>query len=495
MNRLVVNVIKMGLLLLLSILLCRVTQGYFAFVMVLYGLVCSVTRRYGHALCCFALFPLLVISNPYLVPKPTAMGTALRFGPLLIGMGLSLSAMGRRGGVCVPLGGLLLYLCCAVFSSLHGWCPPVSFLKLLNFTLFMVGIWLGTRNLHRYPIEMEKVRVFLLTIACLVVFGSLATLPFPAIAYPLDIIMSNVMKDQGLDAANAYFASKQGGMTLFAGITFHSQALGPLCACLFSLVLADMLFVERKLVKLHLLLLLLLPCIMFMTRSRTALLAFLVGCFMIFVFASKRANVSLRIKLWIRRTVAVSVFFLCFAAIIAEVSGNMVTRWIKKTDDVGELDRNLVDAVTNTRMGLFELSLDEFRRNPMFGMGFQVNYQTPVFYQQSKGLVLSAPVEKGLLPMMVLGEGGVVGALIFLVFLVVFYYKSLRRGYIVTLSLFTVFLATNIGEATFFSPGGAGGILWVMTVVGGFVIDMVIKQRSMFQNPWNQTQRYGVAYV
>ena len=40
-----------------------------------------------------------------------------------------------------------------------------------------------------------------------------------------------------------------------------------------------------------------------------------------------------------------------------------------------------------------------------------------------------------------------------------------------TITLFTVFLVSNMGEATLFSPGGIGEILWMMGVVGGFTID------------------------
>ena len=35
-----------------------------------------------------------------------------------------------------------------------------------------------------------------------------------------------------------------------------------------------------------------------------------------------------------------------------------------------------------------------------------------------------------------------------------------------------------MAEAVFFSPGGIGGILWVVCVGGGFIIDTHIKLRN-----------------
>ena len=89
--------------------------------------------------------------------------------------------------------------------------------------------------------------------------------------------------------------------------------------------------------------------------------------------------------------------------------------------------------------------------------------------------VISAPIEKGVLPLMILGETGIVGGFVFIVFLIVFYNTCSKKKYAVTATLFTVFMALNLGESIFFSTSGAGGILWVMSMVGGFTIDMMLK--------------------
>jgi hypothetical protein len=75
---------------------------------------------------------------------------------------------------------------------------------------------------------------------------------------------------------------------------------------------------------------------------------------------------------------------------------------------------------------------------------------------------------------MVLGESGLVGASLFILFLVVFFSTCHQKRYTATATLFIVFLTTNLAEATFFSPAGGGGVYWSLMVVGGFTIDMAV---------------------
>ena len=136
-----------------------------------------------------------------------------------------------------------------------------------------------------------------------------------------------------------------------------------------------------------------------------------------------------------------------------------------------------------SRQGLINESMRDFARNPMLGQGFQVAEYMQTFEGQAKksGFILSAPIEKGFMPTMILGEGGLVGAIAFLFFLFCFWYGCQKKGYVATWTLFVVFLTTNFAEATFFSPGGMGGILWLVTVVGGFIIDLAAQGKVNHQ--------------
>jgi hypothetical protein len=97
---------------------------------------------------------------------------------------------------------------------------------------------------------------------------------------------------------------------------------------------------------------------------------------------------------------------------------------------------------------------------------------------KGQGLVLTAPIEKGLLPIMVLGETGIVGITCFIIFLMSFYSGAMRKKLYITMAMFTILLSTNIGEATFFSPGGMGGLLWTICLFGGYSIDLTLMQHN-----------------
>ena len=93
-------------------------------------------------------------------------------------------------------------------------------------------------------------------------------------------------------------------------------------------------------------------------------------------------------------------------------------------------------------------------------------------------LVFTAPIEKGVLPVMVLGETGIVGSIFFAFFVLSFLVTCMSRKLYITLTMFLLLLASNMGEATFFSPGGIGGVLYMISLVGGFALDSVLKSEK-----------------
>ena len=182
--------------------------------------------------------------------------------------------------------------------------------------------------------------------------------------------------------------------------------------------------------------------------------------------------------------------YVLFGVLVVVVAGGVMqfrnqglSRLLRKTEDVSGDHRKLSDAFMGSRQGLINESMRDFARNPVLGQGFQVAEYMQTFEGQAKksGFILSAPIEKGFMPTMILGEGGLVGAIAFLFFLFCFWYGCQKKGYVATWTLFVVFLTTNFAEATFFSPGGMGGILWLVTVVGGFIIDLAAQGKVNLQ--------------
>ena len=133
----------------------------------------------------------------------------------------------------------------------------------------------------------------------------------------------------------------------------------------------------------------------------------------------------------------------------------------------------MMEAFIESRQALIEYNLNDFKLNPLFGKGFQVFCDFKQRYEAGQITWYFAPVEKGVTPYVILGETGVVGAVVFVIFLISFYATCLRRRYLALMTMFTNMLVCNLADSTFFSPGGLGGLLWITSCVGGFSIDLI----------------------
>lgn len=483
-KRLCKDIAKAALVLATAIFLCRATNGYFAIAMAVLGVWWACTQKFGLALSCFAFFPFMLILDHALLPKTTVLGIVLRISPLVIGLILFIMSTSRRGVNRLPFGSLFFYLFLAIISSTGGWAPMISYLKLINFILFLIGIWLGTQNLQDRMNDIYRERVFFLALATVLIFGSILVIPFPSISYSTSLGLEERQSDVAAMVALANLR-ETGGVTLFSGITNQSQALAPILSCCIAFVLSDMLFIMRRKSILHLALIIFGVIELSMTRSRTGLFSFFVGAYMVLIYAAKNLQLSINMRTRIQKMATTGVILLLLSAVTSEIVNGTITKWLYKGSyEPPNIKRiGMGEALTGTRQALIEMCLDEFRRNPLWGSGFQVNFETAELFG-GKGIVFSAPVEKGLLPLMVLGEGGIIGAIAFSVFLIAFYFECTKKRLQITIAMFTTFLATNFGEATFFSPGGSGGILWMVCVVGGFMLDtlQVSIQRQIDRN-------------
>ena len=375
----------------------------------------------------------------------------------------------------LPFGMLYLYLCVALVSSIGGYCFPVSLLKLVNFILFLSAVQFCTHDIWCRQDQIQMIRRGFLAFAILVVFGSILAIPFPSIGYTM---MINRYREFGVDSLSAVAkleGDKANGLVLYSGIMGHSQALAPFLVCMATWVLCDMVFVERKFARVHLCVLLMVPFLLFKTRSRVGLLG-MIGTMTFFCFYALPTSM---IAQWMKRRIKSgfnrALLFMAICAVVLEVSQGGLSKWVRKTNDVDSDERDIIEAVTSTRQGAIELNLYDFQQNILFGTGFQVSYEVGEMYKMSGTLPLSAPIEKGLLPLMVLGETGVIGASVLFLFVLCFIYLCHRRRYVATLTLFCAMLICNMGEATFFSPTAVGGCFWIVACVGGFAIDMRCK--------------------
>lgn len=456
-----------------SIALTGATKGLWLGVMTLMGVSWAFSGKTGRALSVYTFIIFMVVVNPILLPAGRFFSLFVRVGPLIIGLVLMLKGLSYKGQSRVPLGMLTGYLCVAFFSSIDGWAPYISYLKLINFFVFLLGFWFGLHTLSRDFLEMQYLRATFLALSAFLILGSLALIPFPGISTLSGLELA--LREGNVEAVNEAMKYADMSMPLFCGVTKQSQALAILASSVTVWLIADMLYVEQKFEKMHLYMILIALPLIYMTRSRIGLFTLVVGVFMVTVNLSHKIRLPNFVKkhLW---SGIYTLMILGFAVVcISEIRNQSITRWLRKTDDVKGDTRSLSEAVTSSRQGLIDQSMYDYRRNPMFGKGFQVSEQMAYTVARSRSsFILSAPIEKGLLPVMVLGETGIVGSIVFGLFLISFYSNCKKNNLHVTAAMFTVLLASNMGEATFFSPGGSGGILWSVSVIGGYCIDTLL---------------------
>ena len=263
------------------------------------------------------------------------------------------------------------------------------------------------------------------------------------------------------------------GMQLFNGLTCHSQALAPTVALMAAWVLCDMLLVERCFTLLHSAILMAAPILLYISRSRGGLLEIVAVMLTAIFVCVPRAKLAVAVKSRLMQLLFLAAAGLVMIGVIGQIRNQTLSKWLRKTDDVGGDTRSLKEAFTGSRQALIEYNLSDFKLNPLFGKGFQVMRGMEQAYRAKLITWYSASVEKGVTPYVILGETGLVGAGVFLIFLCVFYGTCLKRRYLATLTMFTCVLTANLADSSLFSPGGSGGFNWIISCIGGFGIDLM----------------------
>lgn len=114
---------------------------------------------------------------------------------------------------------------------------------------------------------------------------------------------------------------------------------------------------------------------------------------------------------------------------------------------------------------LIEPMWDNIQEHPVQGIGFGVaSFPEDMVIERDPvlGLPVSASVEKGVLPMMVLEELGVFGAIAAAIWLWMVLRRSAIGGGVSAMAVVCTAVLFNMGEATLFSPGGMGLLLLIL---------------------------------
>lgn len=463
----------------LYLALARFSQGAFLVVMTLMGMAFAFNGKIGKAISIYVMMMFMVSINPNILPKVGIMyALGLRVGPLLVGIALVFRGLSMQNRRRLPLGMMLAYLLVASVSSIAGWAPSISYMKILNFLVFFLGVWLGTQSLEYDNDGIMVLRETFLALAIFLILGSIAVMPFPGISTLSALQMASQIENLSILNKILEEAALDGEMFLFCGVTMQSQVLSPLLACTFAWLACDMLFIEERMRWPHAVLLVLSLPLMYKTRSRVALFTLIASLILVYFYLPRHISMRVQVKRWLGSVLLSFGVSLIIVVAVSEIHSDAISRWARKTNDVDLDRRSLSEAVTSSRQGLIDECMNDFRRNPMFGSGFQVSWFTSELAGSQKGFVFSSPIEKGVLPVMVLGETGIIGEIVFIVFLFSFFSAGAQRRLFMSITMMIVLLVTNLGEATFFSPGGLGGTLWIMCIVGGYALDMSFAMRG-----------------
>ena len=369
---------------------------------------------------------------------------------------LTMKAAGRRWPPAMkPVSVLMLYLAFQAAASMFGWAPVISELKILLMVMFVMAganaCTLGASG----GVDAGKIRTIMLTVCCVMMIGSILVYPFPSISRAMTIAGLSEWSDQSeSELIEIALAMEQ---SLYNGIAGHSQTLGPMCAVLNAFLFADYVFNVRKVSRLYMVLMLCSAGLIYMTGSRTAMAAYAFSILVCAHFANGARRVPNRKKQWLASVVlSIGILGTMAVAVVPSVRERAVG-FLMKRGETGELD---MAAVLSSRQGLIDRSMFFFRQSPLIGNGFQVMWTMKGRKINGIKSVLSAPIEKGFLPSMMLEEGGLVGGAIFLAFLLSMMAACKKYRYYCFLTCFLTFVITNMGEATFFSMSGMGGFGW-----------------------------------
>lgn len=416
----------------------------------------------------------LTISSYVFFEKNIHYFIAVRISFLLFMLSLFLKNASRRTpSFMYPFYLLYLYIGYMMVVSINGWQPIVSELKAFLFLIFIVAFIQGTTLAADGRVDFNKVRMLMLAVCCFFVFGSLAVYPFPSIGRSMIVAQIANMKGY-ID--EVYLSQIDG---LYSGVTMHSQMLGPLLALLNAYLLSDYLLNVQSRGRLYLALMGVIPLLIYLTSSRTAMGGYIASIVVCLYYFLKARYVSGR-----KKTVVIfNVILLCLIAtviiIISPRGKEKIEAFVRKTQEVDAMKQktSAFEDVVSSRMGAVEEGMRNFRKSPFIGNGFQVmEYMTDMQINHVRDL-LSAPIEKGVLPIMVLEEGGGFGAVIFSIFLIILYIRMDNQQCYGFLSCFTILLTLNSGEAVFFSITALGGTLW-MTCFVALWMDIQRLQRS-----------------
>ena len=255
----------------------------------------------------------------------------------------------------------------------------------------------------------------------------------------------------------------------FQGVLNHPQAFGATIAILCSILVGELLLQKKPSWSIMIAILLSFFMI-FLSQTRTAGLGliFAIGFSLVFFFIlnffkKQTYATTLRSYRFFLILFFSSLLLLIFYSEIVSAISNFISKG-------GRVDlEGIFEAYKKARAILFLPMIENISENFITGIGFGVASdpismavkRDPIFE-----LPIQASVEKGILILMVLEELGIFGFILFIIWVLLLFYRAVNNGIKALIVVSSIFII-NLGEATLFSPGGLG--LLILIILTSFV--------------------------
>ena len=428
--------------------LMNVTGGFGFAIVVPLSLYAALKGNITHLFYWLIVSNCMLMGNHVLMPKDLTFALCQRGMMVLLGCGMAAKAFGGRNPITLtPIFGIFIYVCYMIIPSMTGWSPVVSILKLILFvTVFCAYIGTAKKAIFTSHEDMIKFRSIILAAAAFFLVGSIIVMPFTAISY---LSAEELLRNPDI-------------VSLFKGMTWHSQTLGPLVATLCVFLVGDLVFNIRKVDKFYLMMIANAVLLVYKSSSRTGMGTMLAGIMFIGLQFMNARGVK---KAWRAKVVNFMLIFgMLFSAGVAVVPSvrekaiEFILKQEKHTIDSTTTIES--EAVLATRQFLMDEEIANWKESPAIGNGFQVSKN--MINVQRSGLLsyLSAPIEKGVWVTAILEEGGVVGLVLFILFWLPATCKLWARHVYVAAALLIANVVCNLAEFCMFSMSSEGGFVW-----------------------------------
>ena len=267
---------------------------------------------------------------------------------------------------------------------------------------------------------------------------------------------------------------------LFQGVFCHPQAFGVFIAPFATWLIVE--FLKNRGRREFLILFLITFVMLAITRARTSMLAFALGAAATFLSAFRNASSHriFRSSKFVMVASITTIGLLVGAMVARQAISDRVTGYIVKGYRAGprmDMDE-MWRSVQYSRKGQIDRSAENFSYNPGLGVGFGMTDRFGITAKGSRtfwGIPLSTESEMGFIFLAILGQTGLVGSILFLVFLFYLYEPIFSYGDPGWIALSTTAFFVNFGETILFSSGGLGAFSWL--IIGYAHLDS-IRRRS-----------------